>query len=145
MGHPLTVHGTGGQTRAFIHIRDTVKCLTLAVENPPSKDGKVKIMNQMTETHTVRDLAELIGRNTGAKVALVDNPRNEASENDLRVSNASFIELGLNPVTLEAGLLEETKDIAERYADRCIMDMIPCVSTWTENQRPGVVKLRRAA
>jgi UDP-sulfoquinovose synthase len=53
--------------------------------------------------------------------------------------------LGLNPITLEEGLLEETQDIAMRFADRCRMHMIPCVSTWTENQRPGVVQDPQAA
>jgi UDP-sulfoquinovose synthase len=145
VGHPLTVHGTGGQTRAFIHIQDTVKCLALAVANPPEKDGQVKILNQMTETHTVRYLAEIVAKVSGAEIANVDNPRNEAAENDLRVSNKTFITLGLNPITLEEGLLEETQDIAMRFADRCRMHMIPCVSTWTENQRPGVVQDPQAA
>jgi UDP-sulfoquinovose synthase len=145
VGHPLTVHGTGGQTRAFIHIQDTVKCIALAVANPPAKNGKVAILNQMTETHTVRSLAELVAKSTGAKIAFVDNPRNEAPENQLRVSNATFLDLGLDPVTLAYGLLEETMEIATKYASRCLMDMIPCVSTWTENQRPGVVKLASVA
>ncbi|MEO1199770.1 MAG: NAD-dependent epimerase/dehydratase family protein [Pseudomonadota bacterium] len=145
VGYPLTVHGTGGQTRAFIHIQDTVRCIALAIDNPPDKNGKVAIRNQMTETHTVRDLAELVARLSNAEVALVDNPRNEAAENDLRVSNRSFIDLGLKPITLAEGLLEETQDIAARYRDRCIPEMIPCVSTWTDNQRPGVVKARQAA
>lgn len=139
VGHPLTVHGTGGQTRAFINIQDTVRCIALAVANPPTAGERVVIRNQMTETHRVRDLAQLIARLTDAKVEQVDNPRKEAAENDLWVSNRSFIELGLNPITLEQGLLNETLEISRKYAYRCRMEMIPCVSTWTRAQRPGFV------
>ncbi len=60
VGHPLTVHGTGGQTRAFIHIQDTVRCIQLAMENPPEPGDRVNILNQMTETHRVRDLAKMV-------------------------------------------------------------------------------------
>jgi UDP-sulfoquinovose synthase len=134
------VHGTGGQTRAFIHIQDTVKCIALAVENPPAQNGKVAILNQMTETHTVRSLAALIAKTSGAKIANVENPRNEAAENGLRVSNKTFLSLGLKPITLAEGLMDETQQVAVKYAHRCIHDMIPCVSTWTNNQGPGVVR-----
>ncbi|SEW32045.1 UDP-sulfoquinovose synthase [Cognatiyoonia koreensis] len=139
VGHPLTVHGTGGQTRAFIHIQDTVQCLALAIANPPARGDRVKILNQMTETHRVRDLATMIADVAGAQVAMVDNPRNEAAENDLVVSNKGFIDLGLEPMTLAKGLLTETMEVSQKYADRCRMEMIPCVSTWTDNQKPGVV------
>ncbi|SFL39704.1 NAD-dependent epimerase/dehydratase family protein [Shimia haliotis] len=139
VGHPLTVHGTGGQTRAFIHIRDTVRCIRLAIENPPARGDRVVIRNQMTETHRVRDLAKLVSDMTGAQLALVDNPRNEAAENDLRVSNESFIALGLRPTTLAEGLMEETVEIAQRFADRFDRKTVAAASLWTKNQKPGVV------
>ena len=145
IGHPLTVHGTGGQTRAFIHIKDTVQCLALAVNSPPRRTGKVKILNQMTETHRVRDLAELVARIGGTQVAMVDNPRKEAAENDLKVSNKTFLDLGLNPTTLEQGLLTETVEIAKAYVDNVRRDSIACTSTWTSEQNPGVLTSKRTA
>src|SRR5438132_1052315 len=87
IGHPLTVHGTGGQTRAFIHIRDTVRCIEPALENRPPAGHRVRILNQMTETHRVRDLAEMISHKTGVEVQYLENPRNEALENQLSAAN----------------------------------------------------------
>jgi len=140
--YPLTVHGTGGQTRAFIHIRDTVRCLQLALENPPDNGERVKILNQMTETHRVRDLAQLVAQQTGATIENVPNPRKEDAENELHVKNDLFLDLGLQPTTLEQGLLDEVTTIAKKYAHRADLDKIPCTSTWTREQHAGTPHAR---
>jgi UDP-sulfoquinovose synthase len=138
VGYPLTVHGTGGQTRAFIHMQDMVRCVQIALENAPAAGDRVKIFNQMTETHRVRDLAELIGRIAGAEVQLVPNPRKESAENELHVVNDAFLDLGLNPTTLSEGLLLEVEQIAEKYRDRADVSKIPATSLWTSDQHAGV-------
>ncbi len=119
VGHPLTVHGTGGQTRAFIHIRDTVRCIELAIKSPPATGERVRIMNQLTETHRVRDLAEMVAAMTGAKIAYLDNPRKEAAENVLDAANSNLRKLGLNATHLSDGLMHEVVGVAAKYADRC--------------------------
>ena len=130
IGHPLTVHGTGGQTRAFIHIRDTVRCIQIALENPPAKGDQVSVFNQVTETHRLKDLAEMVSKLTGAEIAYLPNPRKEAAENDLNVTRERFLALGLNPTTLSEGLVEETRDIGANYADRVDLSKIIAKTVW---------------
>jgi UDP-sulfoquinovose synthase len=130
IGHPLTVHGTGGQTRAFIHIRDTVRCIEIAITNPPADPSRVRVLNQMTECHRLLDLAKMIADVMGAGIAHLPNPRREAEENDLVVANDQFLALGLNPTTLSEGLLEEGRDIAHRYRHRADPTKIIARSVW---------------
>jgi UDP-sulfoquinovose synthase len=130
IGHPLTVHGSGGQTRAFIHIRDTVRCIEIAITNPPQSGSQVMVLNQITETHRIADLAKIVSEITGAEIANLPNPRREADENDLVVLNQQFLALGLNPTTLTNGLLEEVTEIAEKYRHRADPTKIIARSVW---------------
>src|SRR5690606_11141773 len=133
IGYPLTVHGTGGQTRAFIHIQDSVRCIDIALGNPPARGGRVEIFNQMTETHRVRDLAEMIAHMTGSEIVWLPNPRKEAAENDLIVRNEKFQNLGLEPTTLGEGLLEEIVDVAKKFSYRVDRSRVPALSAWTRD------------
>ena len=87
----------------------------------------------MTETHRVRDLAEMIAGLTGSEIAWLPNPRKEAAENDLVVRNEKFRQLGLNPITLQDGLLEEIVDVGKKYAYRVDRSRVPAVSAWTKD------------
>jgi len=128
--HPLTVHGTGGQTRAFIHIKDTVECIRLTIENPPKKGERVRILNQTTECMNVKELAEKVSKMTGVKIRYYKNPRKEDPKNDLRFNKDGFLKLGLKPTTLDDGLLNEITQIASKYSGRCDLSKIICTSTW---------------
>jgi len=132
IGHPLTVHGTGGQTRAFIHIRDTVRCIEIALENPPDCGARPSVFNQVTESHRVRDLAQMVSGLTGAEVVQLPNPRREAAENELVVTNDRFLGLGLDATTLSERLLEECTEIASKYRHRVLPSKIVARSVWRE-------------
>jgi len=134
MGVPLTVYGTGGQTRAFIHITDTARCIELAVNNPPQAGDRVEIFNQVAETRRVRDIANLVAELTGVEVNFIPNPRQEAAENELDVSNRKFCNLGLDPITLDTGLFDEVTEVVKKYKSRCNPAKILPASFWNKKR-----------
>ncbi len=136
LGVPLTVYGTGGQTRGFIHITDTARCIEIAVNNPPPAGEKVQIFNQIAETLQVGGLAKLVAEKTGVSINYLANPRLEAAENELEVANRKFKGLGLDPILLDSnlGLVDEVKTIANKYADRCIREKILPQSFWNKKR-----------
>lgn len=135
IGHPLTVYGTGRQTRAFIHISDSVECIKIAIKNPPDKRHRVEIFNQATESHTLLNLARKVAEITGAKIRYYSDPRNEDLENELIFCNEKFMRLGLNPITLNVGLMKEVFNIANKYKDRCNIKNIISTSLWSQEKK----------
>lgn len=137
INYPLTVHGSGGQTRAFIHIQDTVRCIELAIKNPPAQGNKVKIINQITETYRIQELAKIISSMTGSEINHIKNPRHEADENEFIVENNFLLNLGLIPTTLQQGLMHEIMEVVKKYSYRCDKNKIPAprqsVSALAEN------------
>lgn len=133
---PLTVYGTGGQTRAFIHITDTAKCIEIAINNPPKSGDKVQIFNQVAETLRVGELAKLVAEKTGTSINYLANPRQESAENELEVANRKFKGLGLDPVLLDSnfGLVDEVRTIANKYAHRVIHEKILPQSFWNKKR-----------
>ncbi len=130
INHPLTVHGTGEQTRAFIHIQDSVKCLEIALNNPPKHQDKVQIFNQMSESKRLIDLANMVSKLTGAEILLLKNPRKEADNNELNVINNKFISYGLSPLKLSENLMHEVTEITKKFAYRINKDKIIAKAKW---------------
>jgi UDP-sulfoquinovose synthase len=122
IGHPLTVYGKGGQTRGFLDIRDTIRCIALAVENPP-KPGEFRVFNQFTEQFNVKQLAELIAKaakplGLTCRIEHVPDPRVEAEEHYYNAKHTKLVDLGLKAHLLSDSLLDSLLNIAIRYKAR---------------------------
>ena len=128
-GNDLTIYGTGGQKRAFIHIKDTANCVKLAAENPPEA-GKVRILNQVSEVRQVKELAEIISRTYGSNIVYHDNPRKELAENELEVDNTGIRSLGFEPITLSVSLIDDVRYIAEKMKENLNPENIMTSPRW---------------
>lgn len=122
--HPLTVYGSGQQTRAFIHLDDAATCINLALENPPTPEERVCVRNQVAECLSVLDVAEIVANITGVKVALVPNPRSEADSNTLSVTNQGFHDLGLRPRLMRDDIRRDSNGVVRSYCSNVDLSAI---------------------
>jgi UDP-sulfoquinovose synthase len=144
--HPLTVYGRGGQTRGFLDIRDTVRCVEIACLNP-ARPGECRVFNQFTEQFSVLQLAHLV-RTAAAKIGIrveidhLPDPRVEAEEHYYNARHSKLIDMGLDPHMLSDSLLDSLINIAVRYRDRVDSSVFTPQVDWrgTRNSR-----LRNAA
>ena len=128
IGHPLTVYGKGGQTRGFLDIRDTVRCVEIAIANPADV-GEFRVFNQFTELFSVGDLAAMVqkaGDAIGLKVGIdhLENPRVEKEEHYFNAKNTKLLDLGLQPHLLSDSLLDSLLNFAIKYKQRVDSDQI---------------------
>ncbi len=142
-GYPLTVYGLGGQTRGFLDIRDTVRCIEIACANPP-KRGECRVFNQFTEQFSVLELANLV-QAAGAQIGLgveiqhMDDPRVESEKHYYNAKHSKLVDLGLKPHLLSNSLLDSLINIAVQYRDR----IDPSVFLPTVNWRSQNAIVRR--
>jgi UDP-sulfoquinovose synthase len=138
LGEPLTVYGKGGQTRGYLDLRDTVRCIELAIEHP-AREGEYRVFNQFTEQFSVLQLAELVkeaGRKLGLTVEIdhVANPRVELEEHYYNASHTKLLDLGLEPHYLSDSLLDSLLNIALECRDRADLGIIQPRINWRQSQ-----------
>src|SRR5215216_5317794 len=140
IGHPLTVYGSGGQTRGYLDIRDTVRCIELACLNPAAA-GEMRVFNQFTEQFSVRQLAELVLKaalelGISAEIKPLPNPRVEAQEHYYNASHTALLELGLEPHLLGESLLDSLVNIALEHRERVDPELILPRVDWRRADNP---------
>jgi UDP-sulfoquinovose synthase len=134
IGHPLTVYGTGGQTRGFLNLRDTLACVELALLHP-ADPSEMRVFNQFTESFSIRDLAVEVqhaGKELGLEVEIgeIENPRSEAQEHYYNPTHTKLLDLGLVPTLLSEDLVTGTLRMLMKYKDRAVHDAIAPRTTW---------------
>ena len=144
VGHPLTVYGKGGQTRGFLDIRDTVRCIELACMNPAAR-GECRVFNQFTEQFSVLELARMVqaaARKMGMPVEIdfLAPPRVEAESHYYNAKHSKLIDLGLKPHNLSDSLLDSLMNVAIKYSDRIDSSLFLPQVEWRNprnQRRPG--------
>jgi UDP-sulfoquinovose synthase len=148
-GHPLTVYGKGGQTRGFLDLRDTVRCIEIACLNP-AKSGECRVFNQFTEQFSVLELAEMVqaaGWKLGMRVEIehCEDPRVESEEHYYNAKHSKLIDLGLQPHYLSDSLLDSLMNIAVQYRDRIDTSLFQPQVQWRNPRNERVRQASAAA
>lgn len=101
IGHPITPYGDGHQKRGFLPLRDSMQCLTLALENPP-EPGEYRVFNQFERVYDITELAEIV-HHVAADMGLSPtirntvNPRRELEDHYYNPERRKLIDLGYEP------------------------------------------------
>lgn len=145
IGIPLTVYGSGGQTRGYLNIRDTLACVELTALNP-AEPGEFRVFNQFTEQFSVLELAYAVQRaarelGINVEVGHYENPRVEKEEHYYNAVHTRLLDLGLQPHYLNEELVESMIKRIAQYKDRVIMDAIVPRIRWTQGEQPQKVQL----
>ncbi|HEY2788340.1 MAG TPA: NAD-dependent epimerase/dehydratase family protein [Gaiellales bacterium] len=135
IGHPLTVYGEGGQTRGYLNVTDTLRCVELTAMNPPDA-GAYRVFNQFTEQFSIRELAAVVAEaagDVGIEVAVehVENPRVELEKHHYRAAHTKLVDLGLEPALLSTTLVESMFRTIDRHRDRVIPETIEPTTRWS--------------
>ncbi|MFM8889737.1 MAG: NAD-dependent epimerase/dehydratase family protein [Solirubrobacterales bacterium] len=141
VGHPLTVYGGGGQTRGYLNIRDTLRCVELATLNPADR-GEFRVFNQFTEQFTVSELADLVAEASGrvgfdVTIESFPNPRVELEQHYYNASNQKLLDLGLEPHYLGEELVHSMLKEIDRLRDRVIFRAITPKTKWNPGELEG--------
>jgi UDP-sulfoquinovose synthase len=138
--YPLTVYGTGQQTRAYINLRDAIRCIELAISSPP-KEGEFRVFNQMTEQFSLLELSEMVikqAQEVGLKARAihVSNPRLEAEKHYYNAAHTRLIDLGLEPHLLSGSVLQSLIQLAITQRDHINRELIIPTVNWrtTKNE-----------
>jgi UDP-sulfoquinovose synthase len=137
LGHPLTVYGNGSQTRGLINLVDTVECIRLACENPADR-GEFRVFNQMTESLSIRQIAETVSEAYPGETTIehLPNPRVEEENHYYNVKHSALEELGLKPTLLSTTLIDHLFDVVERNKDRVDLEAIMPTVDWRSTSNP---------
>jgi UDP-sulfoquinovose synthase len=134
-GHPLTVYGAGGQTRGMLNIKDTLACVTLAIENA-ADPGEFRVFNQFTESFSVMQMAQMVARVSPTPVDIAEglaNPRVENEEHYFNAANTKLLDLGLQPHLLTDDVVKSMLELVECHRDRVDLNAIAPTVQWRQS------------